>query len=364
MEVIEEWPLLLKNCNFYKIKIQKKINQKFLSKKKQGLIYFDKPIGPTSCEILSWIKKKFDTKNVTSIGFLRAKISGCILVSIGNLLSFQKKNFEDKTNYILVYQKKITIKKLIKKKKNFPKNLFLLFRKKKQIELETIFHIFSSGKNRKKGIIEISIGLDEILNSVMISLGHFLEENLTYIEIRKIKEGNFCEEIGLVTFHDILDAVWLKKSFNKDFFLQKIISPLDTFLCNYRRVLIKNSSLRLVTFGGKPMKSGILKIEMNIEKNEKILIINTRGQPVALGTSKVNLNIFFQKNLGPVLEIRAILFSKKNSFEKWTSNSIRKKKRLLSDIGIEFFLKKRKFFSFRWWEKNLFFSLDQKIIKN
>lgn len=75
-------------------------------------------------------------------------------------------------------------------------------------------------------------------------------------ELRRIRSGAMDESKGLVTLHDILDAQWLYDNTRDESYLRKVISPLESLLCTYKRLVVKDSAVNAVCYGAKLMLPG------------------------------------------------------------------------------------------------------------
>ncbi|ABW98136.1 cbf5 (nucleomorph) [Hemiselmis andersenii] len=363
-----DWPLLLRNfymldsCKKQNFSTNKKIfpSLNFLEKKnKNGLINFDKPFGCNSHEILHWIEKILKLKTIKCFGKAPSNISGCMILGIGKSF-LNKLEFSSKSNYILVYTfpnlpyenfRKINAWK--KFNFNLFKNYFVFSKIKQQLLLNRIFQAshLEFDIRKKIGVFEITVQFPISTQSLIINLGFLFRKKIKLLEIRRIRIGSLTEEESLATFHDLLDAQWLKKHFKKNFFFRKIILPLDVLFSEYRRVLVKDSSINSICFGAGLTSSGILKIEPNIEIGEKIVLLNFQGDPIAIGVSKINSYSLFNSFSGLVVETKKVFIQKGFYRKKWHFGPTSTKKNILLSIGIDKFFKKKKFNNQKWWKR-------------
>jgi len=67
------------------------------------------------------------------------------------------------------------------------------------------------------------------------------------------------EEDDLVTLHDVLDAQYLYDSTLDEAYLRRVVRPLESLLCHYPRVVVKDSAVNAVCYGAKLMIPGLLR---------------------------------------------------------------------------------------------------------
>ena len=78
-------------------------------------------------------------------------------------------------------------------------------------------------------------------------------------ELRRVRSGAKDEQSGLVTLHDVLDAQWMYDNNRDESYLRKVISPLESLLTTYKRIVVKDSAVNAVCYGAKLMIPGLLR---------------------------------------------------------------------------------------------------------
>lgn len=105
------------------------------------------------------------------------------------------------------------------------------------------------------------------------------------LELRRVRSGIVPEKDGLVTMHDVLDAMYLYENHKDESLLRRVIMPLEGLLVGHKRIVMKDSSVNAVCYGAKIMLPGVLRYEDGIEMDQEIVVITTKGEAVALGRS-------------------------------------------------------------------------------
>lgn len=115
------------------------------------------------------------------------------------------------------------------------------------------------------------------------------------LELRRVRSGIISEGDGLVTMHDVLDAMYLYENHKDESLLRRVIMPLEGLLIKHKRIVMKDSSVNAVCYGAKIMLPGVLRYEDGIEIDEEIVVITTKGEAIALGNYKP-FSLFFTFN--------------------------------------------------------------------
>lgn len=63
------------------------------------------------------------------------------------------------------------------------------------------------------------------------------------LELRRVRSGIQSERDGMVTMHDVLDAMWLYENHKDETMLRRVIKPLEGLLINHKRIIMKDSSV-------------------------------------------------------------------------------------------------------------------------
>lgn len=116
-----------------------------------------------------------------------------------------------------------------------------------------------------------------------VHLGLILGVGGQMIELRRVRSGIQSEAEGMVTLHDVIDAQYAYDNYKDESLLRRVIKPLEGLLINYKRIIMKDSSVNAVCYGAKIMLPGVLRYEDGIEMDETIVIVTTKGEAVALG---------------------------------------------------------------------------------
>jgi len=82
-------------------------------------------------------------------------------------------------------------------------------------------------------------------------------------ELRRVRSGAMDEQKNLVTLHDVLDAQYLYDNQRDESYLRQVISPLESLLTTYKRVVVKDSAVNAVCYGAKLMIPGLLRYGMS-----------------------------------------------------------------------------------------------------
>ena len=93
------------------------------------------------------------------------------------------------------------------------------------------------------------------------------------------------EKDNMVTMHDLLDAMWLLDNHKDESYLRRTVMPLEVLLTNYKRIVVKDSTVNALCYGAKLMIPGLLRFQDGIEVGDEVVLITTKGEAVAMGVA-------------------------------------------------------------------------------
>jgi len=293
-----------------------------------GIINLDKPFNLEVKEIEEKIKKLLGIKKAKSWSSLEKRSTGCLLFLLGSSPYLIKRPVELKEEFIgIIKVSPTSVSTSLREFKRLFENLsgFFLqsalpaFFVRRYLIFKNVNSSFLLEFNEKRGLVTFFLSCDSGLNfKTFVSGFNILVGKKSYLtELRRIRIGAFSEEDFLVSFHDLIDALWFYGSKKKDYLLRKAVLPLDMLFCKIRKVVVKDSSVNALCYGAKLAIQGILGIEKNIEKGEEILLVTSKGETIALAQSEMNTQTAFTIKTGFFAYIKIVIMPRELYPKQW-----------------------------------------------
>lgn len=64
--------------------------------------------------------------------------------------------------------------------------------------------------------------------------------------------------------------------------MRHVVIPLEVLLTNFRRVVVKDSTVNAICYGAKLMVPGVLRFDDRIDIGDEIVLITTKGEAIAV----------------------------------------------------------------------------------
>jgi H/ACA ribonucleoprotein complex subunit 4 len=152
-------------------------------------------------------------------------------------------------------------------------------------------------------------------------------------ELRRVRSGAMDETKQLVTLHDVLDAQWQMDNTRDETYLRKVISPLETLLTSYKRLVVKDSAVNAVCYGAKLMLPGLLRYEAEIEHHEEVVLMTTKGEAIALGIAQMSTVEMSTCDHGVVAKVKRCIMERDLYPRRWGLGPVAQEKKKMKADG-------------------------------
>ena len=88
-------------------------------------------------------------------------------------------------------------------------------------------------------------------------------------------------------------------------------------LTNYKRLVLKDSSVNAVCYGAKLMLPGLLRFANGIEIGEEVVLMTTKGEAVAVGIAQMSTADMAHCDHGVVAKIKRVIMDRDTYPRRW-----------------------------------------------
>ncbi|KAI1089177.1 putative rRNA pseudouridine synthase [Rostrohypoxylon terebratum] len=346
------WPLLLKNYDKLLVRTghftpipngSSPLTRDLKSYISSGVINLDKPSNPSSHEVVAWVKRILRVEKTGHSGTLDPKVTGCLIVCIDRATRLVKSQQGAGKEYVAVIR---LHDKLPGGEAQFSRALETLtgalFQRpplisavKRQLRIRTIHEsrVIEFDNDRHLGIFWVSCEAGTYIRTLCVHMGLLLGVGAHMQELRRVRSGAMDETKDLVTLHDVLDAQWMMDNTRDESYLRTVISPLETLLTSYKRIVVKDSTVNAICYGAKLMIPGLLRYEDNIEVHEEVVLMTTKGEAIALGIAMMSTVEMSSCDHGVVAKVKRCIMERDLYPRRWGLGPTATEKKKLKASG-------------------------------
>ena len=280
-----------------------------------GIINLDKPSGPTSHQVDSWLKNIFAINKVGHGGTLDPNATGVLPIGIGNATKVLHILLESGKEYVglMKLHKKIDNDKIIKVIESFIGDITQLPPVRSAVKRikrrRKIYYINIIEIREREILFRVGCEAGTYIRTLCVDIGKKLGCGAHLSELRRTIVGNLKDDDSVI-LHDIIDAYVFWKEDNNEKEIRNIIYPMEKLLDHIPKIVIRDSAVDAICHGAKLALPGIVEVDTNIKKGDTIAIITLKGEGVALAKSLMSTEDIIQKDTGLSANITRVLMKK------------------------------------------------------
>jgi H/ACA ribonucleoprotein complex subunit 4 len=276
---------------------------------KNGIIVIDKPSGPTSNQIDSWVKEILSINKCSHGGTLDPRASGVLVIALENSTKLMPILLSSRKEYVGIIhlhkeieREKIekVFKEFIGKVRQLPPVKSAVARRERERE---IFYLELLEIGDRNVLFKIGCEAGFYVRRLADDLGKKLKIGAHLQELRRTKSGNFSE-VSSVSLQTLFDAVGSEEK------LRKVILPMESVAESIGKVIISDNAIDNICNGAPLAIGGIVRLEDNINRGDWVAMLSLKGELVAIGRAFLNFNDIFGKNRGLAVKTDKVLMKK------------------------------------------------------
>lgn len=291
-----------------------------------GLIPLDKPRGPTSHEVVSWVRKMLNVEKAGHSGTLDPAVSGLLPIGLGRatkalglLLLFPKEYIAVMRIHSSVPREKVdsVIKEFTGEIYQRPPQRSSV---RRDVRSRTIYELEILEQEGNLYLLRCLCEAGTYIRKLIYDIGEVVQVGATMVELRRTKVGPLNESDGLVTLHALSDALYQYKSGDESS-LKKAILPIEECLGGINRVMIKDSAVDAVCHGAMLAVPGILSVSRGVAKGETSLILSAKGEMVGIGKARMTTDEVLQAEKGIAFSIDRVIMDQGTYPKLWRKST-------------------------------------------
>ncbi|KAI5151612.1 H/ACA ribonucleoprotein complex subunit 4, partial [Enteropsectra breve] len=252
-----------------------------------GVVTIDKPANPSSHEVVTWVKNILECEKTGHSGTLDPKVTGVLGICLNRATRLTKSQQTAGKVYVctIEFSSPTTLAKFKAAVQKLTGHLYqrppLMCAVKRDLRLRWIYEIEIIEFEPSKALFRVRCEAGTYIRTLCTHIGLHIGCGAVMAELRRVQSGHVTEK-ECVTLHDLQDAYHIYKNTHEEKYLRKVIKPLETLLVHYPRIMIKDSAVNAICYGGQLTIKGVLKYDTNIDTNALAVLITAKGEAVAL----------------------------------------------------------------------------------
>ena len=298
-----------------------------------GLILLDKPPGPTSHEVVSWVKKTLGLAKVGHSGTLDPGTTGLLPLGLGEATkALSVLTLGPKEYYALArVHSYISAKRIEPVMKEFTGDIYQRPPQRSAVRratrIRTVYSFDLLEQHERLLLMRIVCQAGTYVRKIIYDLGEVLSSGATMIELRRTMVSGFSEGTErFARLHDILDAFESYKEDKDETKLRELIKPIEHSLQSLRGVIVRDTAVDALCHGAQLAIPGIIAIPRDLRLGELVGIYTLKGEIVGLSEAVMMSKEIETKTNGFAFVMKRIIM-KPNTYPKVWRSSVDSRKR-------------------------------------
>jgi H/ACA ribonucleoprotein complex subunit 4 len=285
-----------------------------------GIIPLDKPEGPTSHEVVAWIRKMLHVKKAGHSGTLDPSVTGLLPIGVGEATKVLSVLLLGPKEYQAVARlhDPVDDKKLLRVLEEFTGEIFQRPPQRSSVKrttrTRTIYNLDLLERNGRLLLLRVLCQAGTYVRKLVYDIGEVLGPGATMVELRRTSVCHIRENDGLVRLHDLAYAVESLKS-GDEAAIRRCIKPVEFAVSWLKSVYVRDSAVDAICHGAQLAVPGIVKLSKEITKGNLVSFYTLKGELIAVGEAQMTGEEITQSEKGIAFSTKRVIM-KPGTYER------------------------------------------------
>lgn len=276
-----------------------------------GVVNLDKPAGPTSHQVDSWVRDILHVEKVGHGGTLDPRVTGVLPLGIERATRVMQLLIEAPKEYVCLMRlhRSVDENRLRNIFDEFQGKIFqippLKSAVKRELRVRTVYYVKILEIDGNDVLFRIGCEAGTYIRKYCHDIGEALGVGAHMAELRRTMVGPFTED-NLRTLHDLKDAYHFWVEDGDESFIRDCVMPMEFAVSHIPHVLILDSAVDAICHGADLAVGGIAALDENIKKGDSVAIMTLKGELVAVGEALIPSLDILAADKGLVIETKRV----------------------------------------------------------
>ena len=290
---------------------------------KDGVVILDKPMGPTSHQVTSWVREMLGATKAAHGGTLDPRVTGVLPIGVGTAVRAMDSLHHGTKEYVGVMKMHgdVDLKRLREVFEEFvgeviqtPPVRSAVRRAQRTRTVHSLTLAEVSGRNV---LFRVDCDAGTYIRSLCVDIGDALGTGAHLQDLRRTRAATMTED-GAVTLHDLKDALHDHLDGESDA-LRKMLHPMEIVLEHMKTLEIKNSAVDAICHGADLAIPGIISLDEDVVEGDVVAIRSLSGEGIGLGKALMDTREIVKRSEGIAAKTTRV-FMPAGTYDKgWTS---------------------------------------------
>ncbi len=268
-----------------------------------GVVNIDKPKGPTSHQVVAYLKDILKIKKAGHSGTLDPGVTGALPTALGRSTKAAQFLLTAGKEYVAIMHLHDDVPegKIRSAQERFLGTITQLPPVRSAIKRRNrerkIYYFDIIEIDGRDVLFRVGTEAGTYIRKLIHDFGQHLGCGAHMAELRRTKAGPF-DESTLATLHDVADAIWLWKEKGDDSFFRKVVQPVERAVAHLPKIYVVDTTVDSLCNGANLNVPGIAKLDSGIEPDQVVAVMTLKGELVSVGRAKLASNTILKGEKG------------------------------------------------------------------
>lgn len=288
-----------------------------------GVINLDKQVGPTSHEIVAWVKLVLEVRRAGHSGTLDPKVSGILPVALEDATKLTQALLPAGKEYVCVVHLHgdVPQHRLEQALHEFEGELYqrppIRAAVKRVLRKRRIYYIELLERDGKDALLRVGCEAGTYIRKLLFDLGEVLGCGAHMAELRRTRAGPFREDETLTKLHDLADAYAFWREDGGEEHLRKVILPVEAAVGHLPKLVVRDGAVDALCHGASLAAPGVLTVETSISPGSLVALMTLKGELIALAKAEMTSKQICDAEHGIVAKPERVVMSPGVYPKKW-----------------------------------------------
>lgn len=291
----------------------------------RGIVVIDKPMGPTSHQVASWVRDMLGVEKAGHGGTLDPRATGVLPVGMTASVRAMDYIHEAGKKYVGVMRLhgEVDEASLKAASQEFVGDIFqtppVRSAVKRALRIRKVHSIDILEKIERDVLLQVSCEGGTYIRSLCVDMGDALGVGAHLQDLRRTAAGPFTESQA-ISLQALRDAVeFWHEGKPKD--LMRLILPMESVFTGWKRVVVKDSSVDSLCHGAPLAIPGIVELSREISRNERVAIYTSKEEIIATGKASLTSDEISRANDGMAVLLERVFMDPGTYPRNWSSKA-------------------------------------------
>ena len=277
-----------------------------------GVVNLDKPAGPTSHQLVAWLKLALNVEKAGHGGTLDPHVTGVLPVAILRATKVVRTLLEAPKEYVCILElhrdaKPERVREVLHE---FTGPIYqvppLKSAVKRELRVRTIYEMEVMEVTSRQALYRVACEAGTYIRKLCHDVGVVLGPGGHMRDLRRTRTGPFPESTT-VTMHDVRDAYEHWRETKEEAWLREVIRPVEELVAHLPRIVVRDSAVDAICHGADLAVPGVLEVQKTMRTGDLVAIFTLKGELVAVGRAKMDAELVPDRESGIVLKTERVV---------------------------------------------------------